>query len=207
MGDNYDYLVKIIIIGDSSVGKSCLLFRMADRSWCLATEPTIGVEFRAMKAKADKYTFKIQMWDTSGQERFRSIVRSYYRQGTGCLLVFDITNYESFRNLESWYQDLKAQSPVQDSCILLIGAKSDLKKNRVVEADQAYQFAKAHNLLGYIETSARDGTGMDSTVNTMVHSFEKLIDSGQLELERNTLIEQFDVEPTGGGFSNCCLCQ
>ena len=211
MSSNYDYLAKIIIIGDSSVGKSCLLIRMADRQWFSENELTIGVDFRAMTLKPDKckYKFKVQLWDTSGQERFKSIVRSYYREGTGCFLVFDITNHMSFVNLNEWYTDLKKGNPnINDKCILLIGTKSDLKKDRVIEIDQAKKFSEEHGLLGYIETSAKSGTGMDSTIRTMLESFEKLIDSGDLCLERNvSRFEEMDVEPSGGGLFNCCLCQ
>lgn len=204
---DYNYLAKIIIIGDSSVGKSCLLFRMADRQWCSDTDPTIGVEFRSMTVEANKYIFKLQLWDTSGQERFKSIVRSYYTQGTGCLLVFDITNHESFTHLNDWYDDLKNKSTICDSCILLVGTKSDLNKQRVIDKEQAIHFAKERGLLGYIETSSKNGTGMDSITDMMVKSFEKLIDCGKLELPRNTMnLIEMDVEPHKS-LAGCCLCQ
>jgi small GTP-binding protein len=192
----YDYLAKIIFIGDSNIGKSCLLFRIADKQWCNDTEATIGVEFRSITLTSKRGSvFKLQLWDTSGQEKFHSIVRSYYRQGHGCLLVFDITNYDSFRNLEYWFQEIQNHSNnISTKNIILIGTKSDLSKNRVVTMDQINEFVQTHNLLDYVETSAKTGENIDKILPL-------LIESNLLNLPCNTIVTEFNVEEK----SSCCL--
>lgn len=122
---SHDYLLKYIIIGDTSVGKSCLLLKFIDGTFRQKHEITIGVEFGSKIIKASNTSVKLQVWDTAGQESFKSITRGYYRSAAAALLVYDVTNEKSFRNVEKWLEDLK-----QNCCshieVMLVGNKADL---------------------------------------------------------------------------------
>jgi len=155
----YKYLFKYIIVGDTAVGKSCLLLQFTDKKFQPQHDLTIGVEFGSRTITIDSNQVKLQIWDTAGQEKFRSITRSYYRGAAGALLVYDITRRDSFEHLTSWLEDcLKYSSP--NIVIMLIGNKSDLEANRQVTADEGEAFAAKHGLL-FLETSAKNADNVD----------------------------------------------
>lgn len=204
--NNYNYLIKLIIVGDSSVGKSTFLYRMADNLFISDSEPTIGVEFRSLITSSQPpygMTFKVQLWDTSGQDRFKSIVRSYYRYAQGCFLVFDIHNKLSFDNLQIWLEDIKKNVTIMDKQIILIGTKIDMP-DRNVSTTEAQTFAIENNLAGYVEISSKTGVGVGTALNTMIQSIAELICCGELEIESQLGLGYVNlgVEPTGG--SRCC---
>ncbi|PPS17963.1 hypothetical protein GOBAR_AA02592 [Gossypium barbadense] len=138
---SYDYLFKYIIIGDTGVGKSCLLLQFTDKRFQPVHDLTIGVEFGARMVTIDGRPIKLQIWDTAGQESFRSITRSYYRGAAGALLVYDITRRETFNHLASWLEDAR-QHANPNMTIMLIGNKSDLSHRRAVSKEEGEQFAK-----------------------------------------------------------------
>ena len=125
LGPEYDYLFKLIIIGDSGIGKSCLLNRFADDIFTDSYISTIGVDFKIRTIEVNGRLCKLQIWDTAGQERFRTITSSYYRGAHGIILVFDITNPESFANCEMWLTEVQRYATDQVK-IILVGTKSDL---------------------------------------------------------------------------------
>jgi Ras-related protein Rab-2A len=149
----YDYLLKFIIIGPSGSGKSCLLLQFTDKRFLTDHELTIGVEFGTRMIEIDGKKIKLQLWDTAGQESFRSITRSYYRGAQGALLVFDITKRQSFAHLQSWLEEVRRQG-TDNMTVLVVGNKSDLAADREVTREEAEAFAEANNLR-YIETSAK----------------------------------------------------
>jgi len=154
--ENFDFLYKVVVTGDSGVGKTNIITRFTNNEFTLESKATIGVEFgHAEITLGDGSKIKVQIWDTAGQERFRAITRGYYRGAVGALIVFDITKAVSFRNVEKWLQELK-QHAFDDIVIMLVGNKSDLKQAREVLTDEAKKFAQKNNLL-FIETSALDG--------------------------------------------------
>ncbi|KAF8404299.1 hypothetical protein HHK36_009182 [Tetracentron sinense] len=131
-----DYLFKLLIIGDSSVGKSCLLLRFADDSYVDSYISTIGVDFKIRTVELDGKTIKLQIWDTAGQERFRTITSSYYRGAHGIIIVYDVTEMESFNNVKQWLNEIDRYA--NDSvCKLLVGNKCDLVENKVVDTQTA----------------------------------------------------------------------
>ncbi|GMI86788.1 GTP-binding 2 [Hibiscus trionum] len=150
---SYDYLFKYIIIGDTGVGKSCLLLQFTDKRFQPVHDLTIGVEFGARMVSIDGRPIKLQIWDTAGQESFRSITRSYYRGAAGALLVYDITRRETFNHLMSWLEDAR-QHGNPDMAVMVIGNKCDLSHRRAVNKEEGEQFAKENGLL-FLETSAR----------------------------------------------------
>lgn len=152
----FSYLFKYIIIGDTGVGKSCLLLQFTDKRFQSVHDLTIGVEFgaRLVHLPGDKRTaVKLQIWDTAGQESFRSITRSYYRGACGALLVYDITRRDTFTNLQRWLDEARCNSN-PEMVILLVGNKADLDGKRVVGREEGEEFARKHRLL-FVETSAK----------------------------------------------------
>ncbi|KAI0927851.1 GTP-binding protein of the rab, variant 2 [Taiwanofungus camphoratus] len=137
MPDGYDYLFKLLLIGDSGVGKSCLLLRFAEDAFTDSYLSTIGVDFKIRTIELEGKTVKLQIWDTAGQERFRTIAAAYYRGAHGIVVVYDVTDNESFENVKGWLHEIEryASETVKK---LLIGNKSDLVERKVV----AYSAAK-----------------------------------------------------------------
>ncbi|KOB62733.1 hypothetical protein PFHG_04506, partial [Plasmodium falciparum HB3] len=166
--DYYDYLFKIVPIGDSGVGKSNLLSRFTRDEFNLESKSTIGVEFatKSIQLKNNKI-IKAQIWDTAGQERYRAITSAYYRGAVGALLVYDITKKNSFENIEKWLKELRDNAD-SNIVILLVGNKSDLKHLRVINDNDATQYAKKEKL-AFIETSALEATNVELAFHQLLN--------------------------------------
>lgn len=171
----HHYVFKYIIIGDSGVGKSCLLLQFTDKRFEPLHDLTIGVEFGARMVAIDSKNVKLQIWDTAGQESFRSITRSYYRGACGALLVYDVTRRETFAHLQTWLEDAKANSNTAIT-IMLIGNKCDLESKRQVSREEGEAFAKANGLV-FMETSAKTAQNVDEaflrTATTIYENVQK----------------------------------
>ena len=152
-------MFKYIIIGDTGVGKSCILLQFTDKRFQPVHDLTIGVEFGAKMINLDGKAIKLQIWDTAGQESFRSITRSYYRGACGALLVYDITRRETFKHLKQWLDEAK-QNSNPDMVIMLIGNKIDLDSRRAVSTKDGEEFAKHHGLF-FMETSAKSAENIE----------------------------------------------
>jgi len=157
--DEYDYVFKVVLIGDSGVGKSNLLSRFTRNEFNLETKSTIGVEFATRSIQTEGKTIKAQIWDTAGQERYRAITSAYYRGAVGALLVYDIAKYSTFKNVERWLGELRENAD-RNIVIMLVGNKSDLRHLREVPTEEAKAFAEK-NKLSFIETSALDATNVE----------------------------------------------
>eukprot|EP01115_Flamella_aegyptia_P003183 TRINITY_DN1518_c0_g4_i1.p1 TRINITY_DN1518_c0_g4~~TRINITY_DN1518_c0_g4_i1.p1 ORF type:complete len:199 (-),score=29.15 TRINITY_DN1518_c0_g4_i1:78-674(-) len=155
----YKYLFKYIIVGDTAVGKSCLLLQFTDKRFQPVHDLTIGVEFGSRTISIEDNQIKLQIWDTAGQEKFRSITRSYYRGAAGALLVYDITRRETFDHLQSWLEDCRRYSN-QNIVIMLIGNKCDLENKRQVSKEEGEAFAERNNLT-FLETSAKTAQNVE----------------------------------------------
>jgi len=152
--DESFYLFKILVIGDSSVGKSSLLLRFADNSFSSNFLATIGVDFKLKSINVGDVSVKLQIWDTAGQERFRNITRSYYRGAHGIMIVYDVTNEQSFNNIDFWLKEVdKYASPTVYK--ILIGNKCDRIEERVVSYEDGKNVAERLNMQ-FMETSAKD---------------------------------------------------
>ena len=203
----YDYLFKLLLIGNSSVGKSSLLFRFVENVWDDSFVPTIGVDFKLKTLEVNGKKVKLQIWDTAGQERFKNITASYYRGGNGVLVVYDITERESFDNLTSWLIEIEKNAN-KNVYKLLIGNKCDLEDKRKVTYQEGKDFAES-NGMKFIETSAKDNTKvqeafelltseiMESAVNKD-KGMEKKDNTKQIRLSQNT--EDISGKKKGG----CC---
>jgi len=160
MSAEHDYFFKILLIGDSGVGKSCLLLRFADDSWTETHISTIGVDFKIKTLDIDGKTVKLQIWDTAGQERFRTITSSYYRGAQGIILVYDITDLESFTNVKQWMGEIDRYA-CENVNKLLVGNKVDLEQDRKVQTATAKEFASSYQI-PFIETSAKTATNVNT---------------------------------------------
>eukprot|EP01083_Nonionella_stella_P032432 88789_1 len=154
----YDYLIKLLMIGDSGVGKSCLLLRFSDDSFTTSFITTIGIDFKIKTVEIDGKRVKLQIWDTAGQERFRTITTAYYRGAMGILLVYDITDEQSFLNIRNWIRNIEqhASDSVQK---ILIGNKCDMADDRIITKDRGQELADEY-AIKFFETSAKTDTNV-----------------------------------------------
>ncbi|KAJ7558243.1 hypothetical protein O6H91_04G030200 [Diphasiastrum complanatum] len=160
-----DYLFKLLLIGDSGVGKSCLLLRFADDSYLESYISTIGVDFKIRTVELDGKSIKLQIWDTAGQERFRTITSSYYRGAHGIIVVYDVTDQESFNNVKQWLNEIDRYAS-DNVNKLLVGNKNDLTAKKVVDYETAKAFADEIGI-PFLETSAKNATNVEQAFMTM----------------------------------------
>jgi len=184
--NNYDMIFKIIIIGDSNVGKTNILTKYLKDEFDPNSKPTIGVEFATKQFTIKNNIIKTQIWDTAGQERYRTITSSFYKGVKGCLLVYDITKKESFENIDKWISDIKSAAE-ENLSIILLGNKCDLEDQRKVSKEEAEEKSQLYNM-AFMETSALYGTNIE-------RAFDELINNGYknnhqlFEKEVNLLID------------------
>jgi len=171
----YDYLFKLLLIGDSGVGKSCLLLRFADHTYTESYISTIGVDFKIRTIDLDGKIVKLQIWDTAGQERFRTITSSYYRGAHGIIVVYDITDAESFNNVKQWLSEIERYAS-EGVNKLLVGNKCDLANKRAVPFEQAKQFADGLSI-PFLETSAKNATNVEKSFLTMASEIKARVAS------------------------------
>lgn len=197
----YDYLVKCIIIGDTCVGKSSILTRFIDREFYEKHEATIGIEFGAKIVTIDNTDIKIQIWDTAGQEAFRAITKTYYRGSSIVMVVYDITNQNSFNSVGKWLIDVRAI--IDNPNIILIGNKSDLNDKRVISYEKGEAFAKANNI-DFVEISAKTTNNIDSpfecTLSRIMDNIENITKSDIDIYEQIERLDKIYVK-VGPGFN------
>lgn len=151
-----EFLFKLIIIGDSAVGKSCLMQRVTTNEFLEDHEVTVGVEFGTLIIKLQETAFKLQIWDTAGQESFKSITKIFYRGAHCVCLCYDITRMDTFLNLETWLREVRVQSEASVT-VVLIGNMKDREDLREVKQEQAQEFCRKNNIAFFLETSAKTG--------------------------------------------------
>ena len=152
----YDYSFKIIVIGDSNVGKSCLTNRAAKDKFSSDYSPTLGFEFRTFSTNVENKIIKLQVWDTCGQEVYRSLISNFYRNSSLAMMVYSINSKESFLNINRWLKEIKINSN-PDIKIILIGNKADLENEREVTYEEAKKYKEENQILYFEETSAKTG--------------------------------------------------
>ena len=208
--DKYDILLKLVMIGDSGVGKTNILSRYINNEFSLTTKSTVGVEFGSKLIKKNDKIIQLQIWDTAGQERYKSITSAYYKGAKGAFVVYDITKEKTFKNIDKWILDLKANGN-EDILIILIGNKLDLEKNREVMVNDVKR--KAEELkVAYFETSALDGSNIehafDVIVGEMVKKFGDEINQAKRDSNNNNKAINIDVgnknEKAKKGLFGCC---
>jgi len=207
--DEYDFLFKVVLIGDSGVGKSNLLSRFTRNEFCLESKSTIGVEFATRTIQVDGKTIKAQIWDTAGQERYRAITSAYYRGASGALLVYDITKSVTFDNVKRWLRELRDHAD-SNIVIMLVGNKSDLNHLRAVSIDDAQDFAEKEGL-SFMETSALESTNVEKAFQSILNEIYQIVKRKSLAAEeaafpgpsQGTPINVTDAE-TSAKKRSCC---
>ncbi|GAB2223117.1 hypothetical protein Droror1_Dr00017254 [Drosera rotundifolia] len=168
-----DYLFKIVLVGDSAVGKSNLLARFARDEFYPNSKSTIGVEFQTQKMEINGKEVKAQIWDTAGQERFRAVTSAYYRGAVGALLVYDISRRQTFESIGRWLNELHTHSDM-NVVTILVGNKSDLKDAREVTTAEGKSLAETQGLF-FIETSALDSSNVAAAFQTVVKEIYNIL--------------------------------
>uniref|UniRef100_A0A8D3AZG6 small monomeric GTPase n=1 Tax=Scophthalmus maximus TaxID=52904 RepID=A0A8D3AZG6_SCOMX len=165
MAKTYDYLFKLLLIGDSGVGKTCLLFRFSEDSFNTTFISTIGIDFKIRTIELDGKRVKLQIWDTAGQERFRTITTAYYRGAMGIMLVYDICNEKSFENIKNWIRNIEehASSDVEK---MVLGNKCDMADRRQVSKDRGEKLAIDYGVK-FLETSAKSSLNVEEAFYTI----------------------------------------
>eukprot|EP00096_Caligus_rogercresseyi_P003062 TRINITY_DN1559_c0_g1_i1.p1 TRINITY_DN1559_c0_g1~~TRINITY_DN1559_c0_g1_i1.p1 ORF type:complete len:268 (-),score=45.38 TRINITY_DN1559_c0_g1_i1:278-979(-) len=182
----YDYLIKLLSLGNSNAGKTSLLYQYVEGKFNTKFLSTVGIDFREKrinyKATDDSKGEKVQLqlWDTAGQERFRSLTTAFLRDAMGFILVFDLTCEKSFEDVSEWLNHIQNHAYCENPDVILCGNKSDLTEERVVSHEKANDFANAHNLY-YFETSATDGKGFSEAVEALVNLVMERIKRGEEE--------------------------
>ncbi|KAL3630518.1 Ras-related protein Rab11D [Castilleja foliolosa] len=173
-----DYVFKVVLIGDSAVGKSQILSRFARNEFSLDSKATIGVEFQTRTLVIQHKSVKAQIWDTAGQERYRAVTSAYYRGAVGAMLVYDITKRQTFDHIPRWLEELRAHAD-KNIVIILIGNKSDLEDQRVVPTEDAKEFAQTEGLF-FLETSALESTNVEEAFLTVLSEIFNIVNKKNL---------------------------
>uniref|UniRef100_A0A7S3ATR3 Uncharacterized protein n=1 Tax=Haptolina ericina TaxID=156174 RepID=A0A7S3ATR3_9EUKA len=202
MAQEYDYVFKLVLIGDSGVGKSCLLLRFADDTYTESHISTIGVDFKIRTIQLDGKTIKLQIWDTAGQERFRTITSSYYRGAHGIIVVYDTTDSETFEHVKTWLHEIDRYAS-ENVNKLLVGNKSDLTSKRQVETEAAKEFADSVNI-PFLETSAKNATNVEDAFMTMAGEIKKRMASAPSMSEGNKSKITVSGKTESVKSSSCC---
>ncbi|KAL0208216.1 hypothetical protein P9112_010803 [Eukaryota sp. TZLM1-RC] len=192
-----DRAFKIVIIGDSEVGKSSLLKRFCDADFDEHESVTIGIDFRAKTINIDGKNVPLTIYDTAGQCRFRTLCASFYRSSDGILLVYDVTKRSSFVSLKGWLDEVERYLGEESPHIMTVGNKIDKESQREVDTEQGKTFAREHNSL-FVETSAREGEGVDQAFEELVRKIFDSNDTSQYR-QRPTMV----LESSNGSFG-CC---
>ncbi|KAG6634395.1 hypothetical protein I3843_12G114700 [Carya illinoinensis] len=178
--DDYDYLFKVVLIGDSGVGKSNLLSRFTRNEFNNDSKSTIGVEFATRSVRVDDKIVKAQIWDTAGQERYRAITSAYYRGAVGALLVYDVTRHLTFENVERWLKELRDHTD-SNIVIMLVGNKADLRHLRAVSAEDATAFAERERTF-FMETSALESLNVENAFTQVLTQTYRVVSRKALDI-------------------------
>ncbi|KAL4460491.1 hypothetical protein ABPG74_000242 [Tetrahymena malaccensis] len=184
---SYYYLFKFIVIGDSGVGKSCLVLQFTENYIRKNHDVTIGVEFGVKIVQIDGKNIKLQIWDTAGQENFRSLTRAYYRTAIGAIVVYDISRRDSFLHINDWIKEMKSNGN-PNMVVLLIGNKKDKEAQRQVQTEEGQAVANENGFL-FFETSARDSINVDEAFTKLAEQITKKVDSGEIPIGDNQTIK------------------
>ncbi|KAF0973285.1 hypothetical protein FDP41_008492 [Naegleria fowleri] len=212
MATSLDYCLKLIVIGDSGAGKSCVMRRYLESNFYEDQTHTIGVEFGAKNINCGGKKIKLQIWDTAGQERYRSVVRSYYRDAIGAVVVYDITNEESFRNVKRWIEDARELSDDNVTCVL-VGNKKDKEDERKVNFMRGSQMAQSLEA-AFFETSAVTGEGIEDVFAKLTKMILTKIENNDLKpktkqsilLDAGKKPQETETTTDNQSWSSYCLC-
>ena len=190
---NYDKTCQILVIGDSSVGKTSIISRYANGTFKEEYLATVGLDYYSKDEMFDNKTIQVKLWDTAGQERFQSLTQNYFRNAEGVLLTYDITNSDSFDNLKNWIDSIKKNMEGKNIFIpvIIIGNKIDMEDSREIEKEAAQKFSKENNYK-YFETSAKTGEGVDKAIRELVSQILK--NDGQIDEQKEARADSVQIQ-------------
>ncbi|GMM34530.1 Rab family GTPase [Saccharomycopsis crataegensis] len=196
---SYDMIMKLLLVGDSGVGKSCLLLRFVEDKFNPSFITTIGIDFKIRTIEVNGKRIKLQVWDTAGQERFRTITTAYYRGAMGIILVYDVTDERTFANVRTWFSTVN-QHANDDAQLMLVGNKSDETDNRAITKQQGESLAKELNI-PFIEASAKTNENVDEIFFQLATLIQDKVSQDQLNNDgRGSL----NVNKAAGAKAGCC---
>ena len=201
--DSVEYLFKVILIGDSSVGKTNLLNRFVKNEFNSQSKPTVGVDFFSKTVTIDKKSVKAQIWDTAGQERFKAFSSAYYNGSHGAIIAYDVTNKESFENVKNWITELKTHLELSNLVVMLIGNKTDLENQRQVTEEQGRSLAEQLDFF-FMETSAMKNSTNEVSKAFMVIIEEILNKNPQLKKKAGDKIDLGKKVEVNDSKKGCC---
>ncbi|KAJ1885286.1 Ras- protein Rab-18 [Kickxella alabastrina] len=195
---------KLLLIGDSNVGKSSILLRFTDDHFLPPeeTSATIGVDFKVKYLEVDSQRYKLTIWDTAGQERFRTLTSSYYRGAQGVILVYDVSSRESFDNLDTWFEELKTYCSGEDVVKMVIGNKIDKESERQVSRKEGAEYARKHRTL-FLECSAKTKIGVQQAMEELVN---KIVETPGLWRKSSPSKGTVYVNDVPSGIAGGCAC-
>ncbi|CCD26111.2 Rab family GTPase SEC4 NDAI_0G03340 [Naumovozyma dairenensis CBS 421] len=201
-GKGYDSIMKILLIGDSGVGKSCLLVRFVEDKFNPSFITTIGIDFKIKTVDINGKKVKLQLWDTAGQERFRTITTAYYRGAMGIILVYDVTDERTFSNIKQWFKTVNEHAN-DEAQLLLVGNKSDMD-TRVVTYEQGESLAKELGL-PFVESSAKNDDNVNEIFFTLAKLIQEKIDANKLSAAGSGKDGSVSINGSNSGSkSSCC---
>lgn len=177
---DYDFTIKIIIIGNSNVGKSCILTKFVDDEFISHNSTTIGVDYKTFRTNYLDKDIKLLIWDTAGQERFKSITKTFYKGAQVVIICFDLTNEISFEDVDIWLEEIKKEK-IGDPIIVLVGTKSDLTSSRVITKEEALKKTTHLKFDAYFETSAKTNQGIEDIFNSIIKLYCSLNDINKMK--------------------------
>jgi len=193
---SYDYLFKIIFVGDTCVGKTALAERISRNEFRETYNSTVGVDFSTVTLDIGNQTIKTHIWDTAGQERYRSLAPMYYRGAKAAVVVYDITKKDTLTGAKSWIAELQSRQP--GCVIILVGNKVDLNKSRTIDADEVKEYARSHHLI-HIEASAKTGHNVEEIFNIICREI-----LAQPNEEEDTMTIHPEIGTMYSKSNNCC---
>jgi len=201
MAKTYDYLFKLLLIGDSGVGKTCVLFRFSEDAFNATFISTIGIDFKIRTIDLDGKKIKLQIWDTAGQERFRTITTAYYRGAMGIMLVYDITSEKSFDNIKNWIRNIEEHA-AQDVEKMILGNKCDMNDRREVTRERGEELAIEYGIK-FMETSAKASINVEEAFYTLARDIKAKMEK-KLQLINDPHIHILPRPDSPAGKTKCC---
>ncbi|KAK6465228.1 ras family-domain-containing protein [Scheffersomyces coipomensis] len=200
---SYDSIMKLLLVGDSGVGKSCLLLRFVEDKFNPTFITTIGIDFKIRTIESKGKKIKLQVWDTAGQERFRTITTAYYRGAMGIVLIYDVTDGRSFENVENWFQTV-TQHANEDAQVFLVGNKCDDEVNRQVSKEQGQELASRLNI-PFLEASAKSNENVDTIFYELAGIIQDKHANDEQAAPTSTSSGGININQTGANIkNNCC---
>uniref|UniRef100_A0A1A9W553 Ras-related protein Rab-43 n=1 Tax=Glossina brevipalpis TaxID=37001 RepID=A0A1A9W553_9MUSC len=203
--ENFDFLFKIVLIGDAGTGKTCIVERFKTGNFIERHGNTIGVDFSMKTINVEGKLVKLQIWDTAGQERFRTITQSYYRSANGVIIVYDVTRRDTFANLQKWIEEVRHYT-ASNVMLILVGNKSDLEEEREVDFDEAQQMCQyIPEVLFVIETSAKENLNVDDAFVTLATELKRRVDNSIRLDDNDDAIKLGQSKPLNNCTNSCNL--